>query len=722
MSRARKPVDLTFGAEISAIGVVQSPTVKDLDGREYDFRFSTPSNPSLGAFLATAFSLLQSKNEREHSRASTNATLALSIKAFGRWAENRPDATFSPKLLTAYRNDLFATRAASTAYNLYTCLARAVKTLMATNFLPRFNIPENASRNAVSASTSSSGASLATALSANFDSLGADEANEALLKTWINAAWTEADALFERLDNGDRWRSEACSPTWSLPQWFVDYQELFDLNRADVLRLCKTICVLHLDGKTPERWIRPKPDANPSWSTALHLIASRVAPGVYKRISISELKQVLADPSVPLMTLPSWAANPVLKMRGQPQEWLKLVIQLMERRFGGYPLGQSAAAMFLGLPDDPEVQSLRRLLRHAIAQKSRFSALEIISYFYPTPALAGLTYSLLCCSQINPESAAHLSLGDMIDDERKDRKRLQWSKGRAGGAQSAIPFPVGGPSSRTIPRLWASFEKASTDLRAQMPLERRRDFFIWASGQSGDKPWGSFRAGMPVSPVWNHLRKYLSGALEGMTPAAATLRSIAPLAPHLHSVTPALLRNTAINIASARLNRDFKATATMDGRKSISPLENSYLANAQTKDRLDKQIRSGQQALSDWLSMPPLVLPADESIISGSLGVDAALAKDIAADEINAGMGASLVNQRAIFIDTPLNALRAMQWRDKLLAAQSRMLRDNPSRWTVHFEPQIALFSDALHSFSRGHLAEARKMNDEIALPFPEIY
>ena len=85
-------------------------------------------------------------------------------------------------------------------------------------------------------------------------------------------------------------------------------------------------------------------------------------------------------------------------------------------------------------------------------------------------------------------------------------------------------------------------------------------------------------------------------------------------------------------------------------------------------------------------------------------------------------MGASLVNGRTVVIDTALNALRMMQWAEKLRAAEQRMLGENPDRWNTVYGPQLVVFDQALQDFSYPSRQEARRLQAEgIELPFPEV-
>jgi len=106
---------------------------------------------------------------------------------------------------------------------------------------------------------------------------------------------------------------------------------------------------------------------------------------------------------------------------------------------------------------------------------------------------------------------------------------------------------------------------------------------------------------------------------------------------------------------------------------------------------------------------------------ASSTGADPETAEKAARDDLNLGMGASLVNGQTVVIDTPLNALRMMQWLEMLKAAEQRLSSDNPERWRNVYEPQLELFEHALHDFSYRSMEEARRLSEEIQLPFPAV-
>lgn len=723
MSRSKTTLDLVFGADVEALGALHMPTFRDSDGRTFEFNaILAPHTPKLPSLLATAMSLIQSKNDRAFSRKNTNSTLFRSLAQFLDWADAQPLNILNSEGLTAFRSALFDRVAATTAYGVYTVVARSCSALIDAGHLSRFPIPENASRNRVAASASNSGASFATAFDGAMDHRGADEANESIMKAWLNAAWTELDALFARIAQGRAWRGEVIEG-WRLPANLEAYLQFMALSRQEALSICKTICLTHLNGKSPSVITVSKSDATSSWVRSIQAIGAHFGSGKEPGITPIELQAAIVNPEIDLVAIPSWARSPPLEYAGDKLNHVKLIVQCLDRHFSGFPFESSMGKRFPDLPQNTWLRAVQFLLSHANAMGHKIYTPEIASYFHPSPAMAGIAMSILCAAQINPTSVMHLKTGDLVDDpDTPEQARLSWEKGRAGGPQSAIPFPKGATlKSRTIPRLWERLLDASAELRALAPVEAKNKLFIWTTGETG-KGWISFPTDHGGDGgMWRMVRSYLAGETIFVKPQPKTVEMLAPISAHIKKMSFALIRNTAINISSARLDRDFKSAAAMDGRKSVAVLESAYLANAQTKSRLDQQIRSGQEALANWLRTPPLVVPAEEDELRRELSVDEAMAKSLLLDELNNGMGASLLNNRAIFIDTPLNALRIIQWLEQLEESKSRLLRDNPMRWETLYSPQIKLYQEALHSFSRPSVSAAKTMAQDIQLPFPPI-
>lgn len=722
MAKPGKTLNLEFGADVESIGALLSPTFRDTDGRAHEFKALAPNTPNLPTLLSTGMSLIQSRNSRTFSRKNTNKTIHASLTRFLAWANAFPANALSPEGMTGYRNHLYDSQAASSAYNLYTVLARTCTALMEAGHISKFTIPANASRTQVVASTPNAGASFARSFEGTRHEGGADEANESIMKTWLDASWTELDALFGRIRQGREWRSEA-ETEWDIPRELRYYLHLIWLDRSQALSLCKSISIEHLGGEAPKSLRLSKSDLTPSWTRSIQAIATKFASSIETNITAAELGAAISNPSIATVSIPEWAADPVLKYSGDKEEHIKIIVQCLHKEFSCFPFHSSISLNFPGLPRSRWLDAIRYLYTHAYTAGHKVYVPEIAACFHPSPAMAGLSMSILCAAQINPTSAMHLKISDLVDDpSHPGQSRLMWEKGRAGGPQAALPFPKGSPKSRTIPRLWERLTDATSELRALAPPEARHNLSLWTTGNTGDSWLCYTREEGGMGTLWNTVREYLEGTLLSAKPDPKTVAILAPIAAHIPKISLALIRNTAINISSARLDRDFKATSAMDGRKSISSLENSYLANSQTKDRLDKQIREGQEALAQWLRTPPVVVQDDASAVMRTLSVDEETARKLLSEELNNGMGASLLNQQAIFIDTPLNALRIIQWLDRLEEARPALLRDNPLRWNALYQPQVGLYKEALHSFSRASVSEARKLNKKLELPFPPIH
>lgn len=417
---------------------------------------------------------------------------------------------------------------------------------------------------------------------------------------------------------------------------------------------------------------------------------------------------------------PSWL-QPARHISANREDMVKAIVQIIAKKFGNR-IPPSFLQDIKDTPDDPWSLMIDKLRKKAQRIGKTIFPYEIVSYFFPTAPLAGLCLSGFCCAQVNPDSAARLKISDLVDDEHPDRKRLLWHKGRAGGPQTAMPFPIGSPGSRTIPRLWERFMLASSELREGTPKEESSYFFIWASSDPSQNPIRLFGADKPVAPAWGPTKAFLQGQLRELPTSTEALDATASLRDCIDQINLALLRSTAINISAARLNRDFSEVAKMDGRRSPAVLETHYLNNSQTREHLDSDVRKAQAFLLNWVHSTPVVLPPDETVISQAVGVDQATAKSLVDENLNLGNGASLLNDQAIFIDTPINALRIIQWLRHVAEAESRMVRENPGRWQRMFQPQIHLFQEALHAFSRPSVAAAKVMDQEIELPFPPIH
>ena len=721
MKERPSTLDLTFGADVVPLDAPQTPIAHDLDGNAYDFRPTPTSNTSIPSLLAKAFVLGQSKNDRPLARRRSNMLSSTLLRQFAKFCDERSATQLSASLLADYRNEVFGRTAASTAHSAYGKAASAARILMVHGTITRFQLPDNASSAQVAASLSSSGASFATAFKAPTQADGIDSFNEETLAAWLKAAWTELDTMFSRIQIAKGWREEVVAG-WRPPNWFASYRELPSLTRADALSLCKSICEKHLGGVVPVNVKRPRESDLPSWTRSLKAIASQYGVWHEMRVTIAQIKAALRDPAVPLVEIPVWAEDFEWSIGGHRSDWMKLIVQLLHLECGGFPLDHPSALRSVMASGSHAGRALGMLIQRARERGCGISTPEIVSYFHPSAATVGLCVSLLCAAHVNPMSATHLKLASLVDDEQPGVKRLRWDKPRGGGEQLAMPFPQGGINTKTIPRMWEKFVLASSELRGQAPIHLRGELFLWTNGEGNDRRIKSFADKTWTSDVWVFTRRYLGGYFSPMRPASETTETLSPLLAHLESVSLALIRNTAINIASARLGRDFNSTAAMDGRRDVGVLESAYLNNIQTRDHLDRQVREGQASLMAWLSAPPIVLPPDAELVATALSIERDAAQAVADDDLNLGMGASLIDDKAVFIDTPLNALRVIQWIAHLDAARDRLLRDSPGRWRRQYEPQRTLFAQALQLFSRRNRAEAAAMDRDIQLPFPELH
>ena len=308
-------------------------------------------------------------------------------------------------------------------------------------------------------------------------------------------------------------------------------------------------------------------------------------------------------------------------------------------------------------------------------------------------------------------------------------RRLRFQKGRAGGEVDLPPFPVGGAGARTVPRLWDRVLAALQPIRDKAPPGLENRLLPRYTRKGGVGWWDDTACSNTLLRV---LRKFIRGeyprhggwhSVPLIPSATAGQERYAVIRDNAERLCFALIRATAINVANARLRLDMGATERAVGHKPGGPTaESAYLNNVQYREDLDHEARRGLNFMDAWVREPARVLPPDPGAIESSLGVDRATAERAAADELNLGMGASLVDGRTVVIDTALNALRMMQWAEKLRAAEQRMLGENPDRWNAVYGPQLVVFDQALQDFSYPSRQEARRLQSEgIELPFPEV-
>lgn len=341
--------------------------------------------------------------------------------------------------------------------------------------------------------------------------------------------------------------------------------------------------------------------------------------------------------------------------------------------------------------------------------------------------------ALMSAACVNPLSIPDLKIGDLRNDDRGPQfRRLHFDKARSGGKVGLPPFPVGGKSARTIPRLWERIKRITVAMRQAAPVELRNTLFLrydWTG--LGPVKVVAFEDGR--SNYLNKvLRKVILGKLRSrlgrlrsrwpfVPSATAENRRYAVIRENANVINLSLTRKTAINVANARLGRNLAATQQAVGHVVDSSATNGYLNNREYQQDLDAEIRQAHQFFEDWARRPAMVLPPNATIIATETGADLEIAEKVARDELNLGMGASLVNGHTVVIDTPLNALRMSQWLERLHESQDRMLRENFERWQAVYEPQIALFIQALNDFSYKSREEAQRLGREIVLPFPEV-
>lgn len=397
---------------------------------------------------------------------------------------------------------------------------------------------------------------------------------------------------------------------------------------------------------------------------------------------------------------------------------LRVIVQNIELAFGGFSATYPLSNGFKDFADAELTAAVSYAVKIAAKTGEPVIAHEIYSYFHPTKELAGCALFLLSAAQINPESAAALRVDCVQTDSNPNIARIAWFKWRAGGEQASMPFPKGTHrKSKTIPNLLERYKEASVELRLVAPEKISEILLIWGGGGTGKKSVpamaeSGFRA-------WHAVKGALGGRVATMERADQALRDLVlKLIPQL---TLGLVRTTALNVSGKRLNRDVAALALMDGRQSETPLVDHYLRNESTHERWDAEVREAQAAMLDWTTQKPLIFPPDPNIVASNLSVELEAARNIVDDDFNGGMGASLVDGRVIVIDTPINALRMMQWIEKLNQAEQRLVRDNPLRWQWTFQPQRKLFSEALAMVSKKSKSEAMTMSKTIQLPFPEV-
>lgn len=338
---------------------------------------------------------------------------------------------------------------------------------------------------------------------------------------------------------------------------------------------------------------------------------------------------------------------------------------------------------------------------------------DIYQYFYPTKRLASNILILLASAQINPESAMFLKTDCLQTDINSEIVRVAWNKNRAGGEQISIPFPKGNhEQAKTIPNLLTRY------------LKYRKNITTFANDDFDDllfvfKHVTTYGFGVFLNQgrhlIKENLMFFKRSLEQENNPINQMTLNI------LDKITLSIIRTTSINIAGKRLNRDITKLASMDGRKVHSVLNEHYLNNSETKQFFDSNIRNSQKLLENWVFEKPIVIPEDKDLLQKKLKIDYELSEKIINDEFNNGYGASLINHNVIIIDSTINSLRIIQWLEKLNADKHNVKINNPERWNYVYQPQILLFTEALNLMSKKNKQEAKKLNNDTKLPFPEV-
>lgn len=400
------------------------------------------------------------------------------------------------------------------------------------------------------------------------------------------------------------------------------------------------------------------------------------------------------------------------------EEALNSIVNNIQLEFCGFSDAYSFVTRFNGYKNQRFVDLMDQYCKVSRLKKWNITTEDINKFFNPSKELIDLILILLSAAQINPESAANLEINCLENDVDENIVRLSWIKHRGGGIQQSIPFPKGkNKKSKTIPNIISLFQEYSFNLRNTAPLELKNQLFIYKNYKVSSS--GLIRAvttsgGKSLNAAFNLIRKNLDNKNNNSQEYVLAIKSCDEL-------NLSLIRTTAINISSKRLNRDISNVAAMDGRKTESSLTEHYLNNNSTREAFDFQIRESQNLMVEWATSKPIVLSNKTVDVMKELDVTEDLAKQIINDEFNNGYGAALIHEHVIIIDTPLNALRMIQWLDKLEESESRMLIDNPDRWFSVYMPQKKLFNEALSLVSKKNKLEAMQMNKEFTLPFPEV-
>jgi hypothetical protein len=338
---------------------------------------------------------------------------------------------------------------------------------------------------------------------------------------------------------------------------------------------------------------------------------------------------------------------------------------------------------------------------------------EVLTYLDPCIEVLGCAAALLLAAGVNPSSLPRLRVDQLARDPAASTMfaTIISDKPRAGRQLDLGPFPIGGPSARTLPRLWERLAAMTAGLRCEALKDIRSRLLLARGGTNNVK---DTRFSIRVATSWQlqaALRNELVGHARG---------EFEPLQSLATSLTLSHVRTTSINVTNARLHHDFGKTAKAF-RHGEGVYEASYLTGPHVRLALESHIREGQFLLEQWARGAVSIVPDDTSRIAHAAAVDTATAVRIRRDEFNLGFGVSLVNGHAIVVATPLNCARMIQWLRRLREAESRMLRDSPERWNLLYAPQLHLFREALLDFPKSVRVEGDRLDAEYQLPFMDV-
>lgn len=336
---------------------------------------------------------------------------------------------------------------------------------------------------------------------------------------------------------------------------------------------------------------------------------------------------------------------------------------------------------------------------------------EVRSYLAPSNEYFAVLHPLLAASGVNPESIRRLKTDGLqyAPDAPDAFAYLVVEKPRAGGEIRLGPFRVGAEGHLSLPQLWNRILRATERVRNTAPAPSASILLLgWSmKGEAGRRSFMCSRGSGALCD--NHLRRWLREQTEDR-----------PLQALATGITNKIVRVTAINIAFARLGHNSSISSIPFGHQP-PVLDVTYLISGAVRASLEATMSRAQEMLEAWLRSPITVVDNRIKAVCRAASVDEDTARAVLRDEWTRANGLCLMNDKALVVDSPLNCLRMMQWLDRLRAAQDRMQRDHPQRWAARYAPQIPLFEDALHDFSRRTRRAAEALHRRVALPMEEI-